>query len=352
MGTTLWIVDINVDGLWETPEIRQAANFLREGEVIAFPTETVYGLGANATDSEAVKKIFEAKGRPSDNPLIVHIADPKQINELVDEVTPIGKQLIEAFSPGPISFIFKKKEGVFSDLVTAGLDTVAIRIPEHPVAYALLKAAAVPVAAPSANRSGRPSPTSAQHVMDDLNGLIKGVIDGGETGYGLESTVVDCTGEVPVILRPGSITADEIKEVIGAVIVDPALKNETEAPRAPGMKYRHYAPDHPLYLVDGSLELLQSFVNQFKRDGKRVGVIATRENLAKIDADAMIVMGSETDLSSIAHSLYDSLRKSDVLDVDVLLSLCFPEEGVGQAIMNRLRKAAGNRVLTESDLFG
>ncbi|MET3699025.1 L-threonylcarbamoyladenylate synthase [Bacillus oleivorans] len=350
MGTTLWIVDINVDELWETPEIKQAADYLCKGEVIAFPTETVYGLGANATDSQAVKKIFEAKGRPSDNPLIVHIADPKQMKELVDEVTPVGQQLIEAFCPGPISLIFKKKEGVFSELVTAGLDTVAIRIPEHPVAFALLRAAGVPVAAPSANRSGKPSPTSAEHVMDDLNGFIKGVIDGGETGYGLESTVVDCTGEVPVILRPGSITADAIKEVVGEVIVDPALKDEKEAPRAPGMKYRHYAPDHPLYLVDGTSELLQSFVNQFKRDGKRIGVITTRENQAKIDADAIIVMGSQADLSSIAHSLYDSLRKSDVLDVDILLSLCFPEEGVGQAIMNRLRKAAGNRVLTQADL--
>lgn len=350
LGTNLWIVDITVDELWENPGLLEAANYLRKGEVVAFPTETVYGLGANATDSGAVKKIFEAKGRPSDNPLIVHIADQRQVKELVHEITPIGEKLMKAFWPGPLSLIFRKKPGVFSDLVTAGLDTVAIRMPDHPVALALLKESAVPIAAPSANRSGKPSPTTAQHVLDDLNGRIKGVLDGGETGYGLESTVVDCTGNVPVILRPGSITEDDIRHVIGNVLIDPGLKNEKEAPRSPGMKYRHYAPEHPLYLVDGGSDLLQEIVNQLQKDGKRVGVLTTNEIETRIEADAKISLGSEKDPASIAHSLYDSLRKSDLLNVDILLSLCLSEQGIGKAIMNRMRKAAGNRVLTKADL--
>ncbi|GAA0320083.1 L-threonylcarbamoyladenylate synthase [Bacillus carboniphilus] len=350
MGTSLWIVDSSVDDLWGNPQIKDAAHQIRKGEVVAFPTETVYGLGANALDSTAVKKIFEAKGRPSDNPLIVHIAEKDQLRELVDEVTPVGEKLMNAFWPGPLSLIFKKKEGVFSELVTAGLDTVAIRVPEHPVAIALLKEADVPVAAPSANRSGRPSPTTAKHVLDDLHGRIKGVVDGGETGYGLESTVVDCTGDIPIILRPGSITAEDIRELIGEVLVDPALKDEKEAPKSPGMKYRHYAPEHPLFLVEGPIQLLQEFVDRFNQEGKRVGVLSTQENHQNITADATIVIGSEEELSSVAHSLYDTLRKSDQLNVDILLSQTFPEKGVGQAIMNRLRKAAGNQVLTEENL--
>ena len=246
MNTKVWKVDKYVDNLENNPQVVDAANFLRENEVVALPTETVYGLGGNAKSDVAVAKIFAAKGRPSDNPLIIHIAEKKQLSTFVAEVPDKAEVLMEAFWPGPLTIIFKKKEGVLAETATAGLATVAVRMPDHPVALALLKRCGLPIAAPSANSSGKPSPTNAQHVMDDLNGKIAGVIDGGATGIGVESTVIDCTEAIPVILRPGGVTKEQLEAVIGEVRVDAALTDEAARPKAPGMKYRHYAPNAPL----------------------------------------------------------------------------------------------------------
>ncbi|KPL59376.1 L-threonylcarbamoyladenylate synthase [Rossellomorea vietnamensis] len=340
-----WIVESDVDKNKSYPQIVDAAKILQQDEVVAFPTETVYGLGANATSDRAVEKIFKAKGRPSDNPLIVHISNKGQLDGLVEEIPVDAAKLIEAYWPGPLTIIFKNKEGVFSGKVTAGLDTVGIRMPDHPVALSIIEAAGLPIAAPSANRSGKPSPTTAQHVIDDLDGRIAGVVDGGETGVGVESTVVDCTGEIPVILRPGGITKEQLEVVVGKVEVDPSLKEGKGAPKSPGMKYTHYAPDAPVYLVDGSKEDVQRLVDEKKGEGLKVGVLTTEERMDWYQADIIFSVGRRDDLNTVAQHLYDTLRAFNRSDVDIIFSEIFPEEGVGLAIMNRLQKAAGYRVI-------
>ncbi|ADC49446.1 sua5/yciO/yrdC/ywlC family protein [Alkalihalophilus pseudofirmus OF4] len=323
--------------------ISDAALWISEGEVVAFPTETVYGLGANALDEKAIAKIFEAKGRPSDNPLIVHIANRDQLSELVTEITPAAEKLMEAFWPGPLTIIFKKK-GPIAPNVTAGLDTVAIRMPSHPLALKLIKAANVPVAAPSANLSGKPSPTTAAHVYHDLQGRIAGVVDGGSTGVGLESTVLDCSVHPPMLYRPGGVTIEELKEVVGEVAVDPSLKNTEDAPRSPGMKYTHYAPKGSLTLVH-DVSRIQALLDEAREQGKKVGVLTTEERAAEYKADTVIACGAREDLSTVAAKLYEALRQFDQENVDVIYSETFPNEGVGAAIMNRLEKAAGGRVI-------
>ncbi|MFI8687702.1 L-threonylcarbamoyladenylate synthase [Rossellomorea sp. NPDC077527] len=340
-----WIVESDVDKNESYPQIVDAAEILQQNEVVAFPTETVYGLGANATSDRAVDKIFKAKGRPSDNPLIVHISNKDQLNGLVAEIPVNAVKLIDAYWPGPLTIIFKNKEGVFSEKVTAGLDSVGIRMPDHPVALSIIEAAGLPIAAPSANRSGKPSPTTAQHVIDDLDGRIAGVVDGGETGVGVESTVVDCTGTTPVILRPGGITKEQLEEVVGTVQVDPSLKEGKGAPKSPGMKYTHYAPDAPVYLVDGTREDLQWFVDEKKQEGLKVGVLTTEESKDWYQADMILPVGRRDNLNTVAQHLYDTLRAFNRSDVDIIFAEMFPEEGVGLAIMNRLQKAAGYRVI-------
>ncbi|MCA1055098.1 threonylcarbamoyl-AMP synthase [Rossellomorea aquimaris] len=340
-----WIVENDVDKNKSYPQIVDAARFLQENEVVAFPTETVYGLGANAKSDEAVDKIFKAKGRPSDNPLIVHISNKQQLSELVNDVPEAAEKLISAYWPGPLTLIFHKKEGVLSEKVTAGLESVAIRMPDHPVALAIIEEAGLPIAAPSANRSGKPSPTAAQHVVDDLEGRIVGVVDGGETGVGVESTVVDCTGEVPVILRPGGVTREQLHEVVGQVAVDPSLKEGKGAPKSPGMKYTHYAPDAPVYLVDGTREDVQKLVDEKRAEGLKAGVLTTDEFVEEYRADVVLSVGRRDDLNTVAHGLYNALRTFNNSDVDIIFAEMFPEEGVGLAIMNRLQKAAGYRVI-------
>ncbi|MGG3913958.1 L-threonylcarbamoyladenylate synthase [Rossellomorea vietnamensis] len=340
-----WIVESDVDKNKSYPQIVDAAKILQQDEVVAFPTETVYGLGANATSDTAVEKIFKAKGRPSDNPLIVHISNKEQLEGLVEEIPSDASKLIEAYWPGPLTIIFKNKEDVFSGRVTAGLDTVGIRMPDHPVALSIIEAAGLPIAAPSANRSGKPSPTTAQHVIDDLEGRIAGVVDGGETGVGVESTVVDCTGEIPVILRPGGITKEQLEEVVGKVEVDPSLKEGKGAPKSPGMKYTHYAPDAPVYLVDGTKEDVQRLVDEKKGEGLKVGVLTTEERMDWYQADLILSAGRRDDLKTVAQHLYDTLRAFNRSNVDIIFAEMFPEEGVGLAIMNRLQKAAGYRVI-------
>lgn len=348
MDTKIWVVDrVDKNVAATSPQIIEAASCLKKGEVVAFPTETVYGLGANARSDDAVLKIYEAKGRPSDNPLIVHIADSKQLQEFVQEIPDYAQKLIEHFWPGPLTLVLPKKNGL-STYVTAGLETVAVRMPAHPVALALLKASQLPIAAPSANLSGKPSPTLAKHVEQDLKGRIAGIVDGGPTGVGVESTVVDCTEEIPVILRPGGVSKEEIEAIIGQVCYDQNILDESQKPKSPGMKYTHYAPDAPLTIVDGSPEFLQSFINREKRNGKRVGVLTTEENKDKYEADRIIICGKRSDLKTVAAHLYDALRKFNEEPLDVLFSESFPREGVGQAIMNRLLKAAGHKIVAQS----
>ncbi|ASN04055.1 L-threonylcarbamoyladenylate synthase [Virgibacillus necropolis] len=322
--------------------IQEAARFLRDGMTVAFPTETVYGLGADATNEEAVGKIFEAKGRPADNPLIAHVATKEQLTDLVDNLPDSAGKLIDAFSPGPITFVLPSN-GTCAKNVTAGLSTIAIRIPDHPIALQLLKEADIPVAAPSANISGKPSPTTADHVWFDLNEKISGLIDGGATGVGLESTVIDCTAEIPIILRPGGITMEQIKTVVGPVLVDLALASGNK-PKAPGMKYTHYAPEAPLWLVEATVDKFQEIIDHEQKNGKKIGVMASYETASRVQADQIIQLGSRDDLSEVAINLYDALRAFKNANIDLILCEAFPEEGIGQAIMNRLQKAASSYI--------
>jgi len=327
-------------------QTQEAAKLLRLGEVVAIPTETVYGLGGDATNDGAVSKIFQAKGRPSDNPLIVHIANLSQLDPIVKEIPEKASLLMSVFWPGPLTLIFPKGQGL-SELVTAGLETVGIRMPDHPIALEIIQETNLPIAAPSANTSGRPSPTTALHVKDDLQGKIPLIIDGGSTGVGVESTVLDCTTNPPTILRPGGITQEQIEQVIGKVAIDKSLVDQTTAPKSPGMKYTHYAPKAPLYIVQGSAEFLQAQVHQAK--GLKVGVLATEETKDKYDAQIVLSCGSRKDIQSVAHHLYDVLRQFDEYELDLIFSESFSEDGLGQAVMNRLSKAAGHRIVKEVD---
>ncbi len=342
--TRMWIVDNSVDNQYAKMQLEEAASFLKQDEVVAFPTETVYGLGANAFSTAAVEKIFQAKGRPTDNPLIIHIADQALLDQVALEIPEAAQQLMDKFWPGPLTLVLPKK-GPLSPLVTAGLDTVGIRMPDHPVALELIRLAGVPLAAPSANRSGKPSPTTGQHVKVDLEGRIAGIVEAGPTGIGVESTVVDCTTTPVTILRPGGVTYEQLRAVLGEVNMDPGLNNEQIAPKSPGVKYTHYAPNAPLFLLE-SPEALVHQLHKQKSAGKKVGVLTVDEHQALFkEADVRISCGSMKDLFSVAQSLYAALRQFDEREVDLILGEMFPETGIGGAVMNRLRKASGGRVL-------
>ncbi|MFD2044414.1 L-threonylcarbamoyladenylate synthase [Ornithinibacillus salinisoli] len=320
-----------------TELIEEAAQLLRAGSTVAFPTETVYGLGADATNEAAVAKIFQAKGRPQDNPLIAHVATKKQLMQLVEQIPGYVDKLLDQFTPGPITFVLPSN-GTCAENVTAGLSTVGVRIPDHPVAQQLLIMCDIPIAAPSANLSGKPSPTTASHVWDDLNGKIAGLVDGGSTGVGVESTVVDCTQEIPIILRPGGVTKEQLEQVVGHVMVDPALVNEQEKPKAPGMKYTHYAPEVPLWVIAGSVDKLKNIMTREISTGKRIGLLVSTNTAKQLEFEQTISLGNT--LQEIAANLYDGLRKYKQSDVDLIICEAFPEVGIGQAVMNRLRKAA------------
>ncbi len=327
--------------------IREAGEILREGGLVAFPTETVYGLGANALDEEAAKKTYEAKGRPSDNPLIVHIADLEDLSEITENVPPETELLAKHFWPGPLTMIFEK-----SSLVpygtTGGLDTVAVRMPSDLIARKLILAAGGYVSAPSANTSGRPSPTTAEHVWEDLNGKIEMIIDGGSVDIGLESTILDMTVFPPMILRPGAITADMLEEVIGVVSVDETIlgSESSRAPKAPGMKYRHYAPKAKLTIVEGSLKeevfAIRQLAYEKSRQGVQVGIIGTNETVEFYTHGLVKNIGSRENEKTIARNLYRILREFDEEDVSEIYSESFAIQGIGNAIMNRLEKAAGH----------
>jgi len=317
--------------------IQEAAELLKNGETVAFPTETVYGLGANAADSRAVSKIFKAKGRPEDNPLIAHVATKEQLSKLVSILPDIAKTLLDTFTPGPLTVVLPSN-GVCASNVTAGLSTIGVRIPEHPVAQELLKTCELPIAAPSANISGKPSPTTADHVWADLQGKIAGLVDGGPTGVGVESTVVDCSQDIPVVLRPGGITKEQLEEAVGTVMVDPALANTSDNPKSPGMKYTHYAPEVPMWLVAGMPKNIQVIIDRERDSQKRIGVMASTETADQLQADRIIPLGS--DLREIASRLYNALRIFKNGDVDLILCETFPQTDIGLAVMNRLEKAA------------
>ena len=347
MGTMETKVFVARDNYIKDEELKEASAVIRSGGLVAFPTETVYGLGGDATNPEASRKIYAAKGRPSDNPLIVHIADFSQLRNIVAEVPQEAEKLAEAFWPGPLTMILRKND-VIPYETTGGLDTVAIRMPSHPVARAFLQDSGCMIAAPSANTSGRPSPTTAQHVWEDLHGKIEILLDGGPVGIGIESTIVDLSEERPMILRPGFITQEMLSAVLGDVGMDPGLasENSKQPPKAPGMRYRHYAPKADLTLVEGTMEEVISKINALTREaqamGKSVGVLATEENKDCYVADHVIVIGQRQDEAEIARHLFDVLRQFDDLQVDLIYSESVAA-GVGQAIMNRLLKAAGHK---------
>ena len=332
-------------------QIRQAGDILKAGGLVAFPTETVYGLGGDALNPDSSKKIYAAKGRPSDNPLIVHICRWEDIYRIAEPVTEEAKRLAEAFWPGPLTMILQKKDTVPKE-TTGGLDTVAIRFPSHPVARRLIEAAGGFVAAPSANASGRPSPTMAEYVAEDMNGRIDMILDGGAVGIGLESTIVDVSGPEPIILRPGYVTQEMLEKVLGEVELDQTILDGTTAqrPKAPGMKYRHYAPKGELSIVEGSAEAVVEHINglcaRAAAEGKKTGVIATDETFSRYTADSVKSVGSREDEEAIAHSLYRILREFDDEEVEVMYTESFSSYGRGQAIMNRLLKAAGHRIIT------
>lgn len=319
----------------DTKAYEQAATLLQDGQLVAFPTETVYGLGAVATNAKAVAAIFDAKGRPSDNPLIVHIGTKQAVEQYCTNISATAKQCMASFWPGPLTLVMQVKPNTLATNVTAGLSTVGMRMPDHPVALQLLQTVNAPVAAPSANRSGKPSPTRASHVYDDLVGRIPLILDGGRTGIGLESTVLDVTQHPPVILRPGGVTKEMLEQVIGEV-KEAKLTDAPEAPRAPGMKYTHYAPNAPVYLIEESTEKITAALTELAHE--RVALIAPAS--CTVQAPIRISLGESAD---IAVNLYDALRECDKTDATIILVTATTTEGVGTAIMNRLEKAAGGR---------
>jgi len=332
-------------------QLMEAAEILRKGGIVAFPTETVYGLGANALETQASAKIYAAKGRPSDNPLIAHIASIDDLPKLAAKIPEAGRKLAEKYWPGPLTLVFPKKE-IVPYGTTGGLDTVAVRMPSDPIATRLIRLAGVPVAAPSANTSGRPSPTRAEHVIEDMNGKIEMIIDGGEVGIGVESTIVDVSGEIPTLLRPGAITMEMLKETVGEVEIDPAIlgpMNEGMKPKAPGMKYRHYAPNAEMTLVEGEMDKVVEFINREAKAaleaGKKVGIICTEESRQYYSYGILEVIGSREHEETVAHNLFAVLREFDDQKVDCIFSESFSKDRLGQAIMNRLCKAAGYHIV-------
>ena len=324
--------------------LEEAGRIIRDGGIVVFPTETVYGIGANGLDADCCRSIYAAKGRPSDNPLILTVPD-----QVAAYISPTAQKLLDAFWPGPLTIIFPRKSCV-PDAATGGLDTVALRCPDHDIAHAFLKAAGVPVAAPSANRSGRPSPTTAEEVMHDMDGRVDMVIDGGPCHIGVESTIVECNGDDGVtILRPGGVTVEMLQEVVPHVQLDTTLVTGKGVPKAPGMKYRHYAPSAPMTVVVGPVdkvtEKLQALYDQAKGEGKTVGFLVSEEVGASFPHKDMYIWGRHGDKEALANQLYTGLLSFDSDQVDIILAEGIDDEGLGLAIMNRMKKAAGGHVV-------
>ncbi len=335
----------------DTAELTEVAEILKNGGLVAIPTETVYGLAANAYNGEAVSKVFEAKGRPTDNPMIVHISKLEEIYPLVTEFPEKAKALAEAFWPGPLTMILPKSDLVPRE-VAPRLETVAVRMPSHPVARKIIELAGVPLAAPSANSSGSPSPTTAQHVMHDLDGKIDGVVDGGECDVGIESTVITLATDVPRLLRPGGITVEQLESVLGKVDVDPAVISELEdgvAPASPGMKYKHYSPKAQVYIVEGSLESFKFVIDSEHEEGDMALCFNGEEKDIPIPC---LSFGDEDDLNSQAHLLFAELRRFDELKAKRVFVRAPSSEGVGLGVYNRLLRAAAFKVIKPPVIYG
>lgn len=343
------IIRIDKDNIDENL-IKEAAIYIREGKIVAFPTETVYGLGANGLDVIAVEGLFKAKGRPQDNPLILHIANMEQLKPLVLDIPDIALKCIERFWPGPLTILFRKSE-IVPYMITAGLDTVAIRMPNNKVALELIKEADRPIAGPSANLSGKPSPTSVFHVIEDLNGKIDMIIDGGETGVGLESTVLDLSTDKPMILRPGGVTLEDLKELIPNVEQDLGTikSDENIIPRSPGQKYRHYAPAADMTVYTGSLDKvinkIKEQANELISKGLKVGIMATEETKNNYVDGFVQVVGSRAKKETIATNLFKVIRLFDEHGVDIILAEGVESDNIGMAIMNRMMKASGGKII-------
>lgn len=339
--------ELNID----KPAIEQAGNIIRQGGLVAFPTETVYGLGGDALNPDSSRKIYAAKGRPSDNPLIVHISQWEDIEKIVKDVPKAAEKLAEVFWPGPLTMIFNKSDIVPFE-TTGGLDTVAVRMPSNKIARRFIEAAGGYIAAPSANISGRPSPTVAQYVIEDMQGRIEMIIDGGASDVGLESTIVDVTGPSVMILRPGYITQEMLEDVLQEeVLWDRAIidSNSKTPPKAPGMKYRHYAPKGELVVVEGDSKRVIEEINRLvaigQNEGKKTGVIATDETKDRYVADSVKSAGRREHEEDAAHLLFKILREFDDEGMELMYSESFEGTGIGRAIMNRLLKAAGHKVI-------
>ena len=331
--------------------MQEAGDLIAAGELVAFPTETVYGLGGDALDPEASKKIYSAKGRPSDNPLIVHISDFSDLERVAKTVPEDARKLSDAFWPGPLTMIVEKGDAV-PYATTGGMDTVAVRMPNHPIALDLIRRSGCLIAAPSANTSGRPSPTEAAHVAEDLSGKIAMIIDGGPVGIGIESTIIDLTEDTPMVLRPGYITPQMLSKVLGKeVIIDPGIiaADDTRKPKAPGMKYKHYAPKADMVIVEGEEEKVISYINdricEELKKGNCPGVIASDETVHRYCGGTVKSMGSRQDELSISRHLYAVLREFDEQQVSCIFSEAFETPNLGQAIMNRMVKAAGHQII-------
>ena len=345
MKTLIKEIDVNKP---DKDLIAVFASMLASGKTVIFPTETVYGLGANALDEEAAAKIYQAKGRPSDNPLLVHVADKEDVYDLVENIDDRAKLLMDKFWPGPLTIVFKKK-AIIPDRTSGGLDTVAIRMPSDQVARDLIRQAGVPIAAPSANISGRPSPTKPEHIIRDMDGRVDGILVGGPCDYGVESTIIDLSEDLAMVLRPGSITLEMLGEVLGRVDLDPSLKNKDDNIRAkaPGMKYKHYSPQAQVYIVkaddlEGFAERVDSLCEDDAKKGLKIGVMSMNYDQHSYQAKVFDLGGSDTE---VAKNLFDSLISLDRESIDIAYVPYFEERGIGVAIMNRLKKAAAYRII-------
>ena len=345
MKTLIKEIDVNKP---DQDLIAVFASMLASGKTVIFPTETVYGLGANALDEDAATKIYQAKGRPSDNPLLVHVADKEDVYDLVENIDDRAKLLMDKFWPGPLTIVFKKK-AIIPDRTSGGLDTVAIRMPSDQVARDLIRRAGVPIAAPSANISGRPSPTKPEHIIRDMDGRVDGILVGGPCNYGVESTIVDLSDDIAMVLRPGSVTLEMLREVLGQVDLDPSLKNKDDnvKAKAPGMKYKHYSPQAQVYIVkaddlEGFAERVDSLCEDNAKKGLKMGVMTMNYDQHSYQAKVFDLGGSDTE---VAKNLFDSLISLDRESIDIAYVPYFEERGIGVAIMNRLKKAAAYRII-------